>query len=167
MKKILMAVVAFVLLGGGGGGAYFYFMGSPAEAAAVEGEAGKHAEADDHAAESGDGHSEEGHGFEYVELDPLILPIIDEYGVSQTVSLVVSLEVKDAATAEKILKMQPKLKDAYLQDMYGLLNKHAALKDGVVQIGKLKERLNKVSTKVMGENVINDVLLQVVQQRPI
>ena len=154
-----MAVVAFLLLGGGGGGAYMYFTGSTAEAAGVEKEVGKHVKSDD-------SHADKSH-YEYVELDPLILPIIDEYGVSQVVSLVVSLEVKDTKTAEMVKKMSPRLKDAYIQDMYGMLNKHAALKGGVVQVAKLKSRLNKVSKKVMGDDVINEVLLQVVQQRPI
>ena len=155
-----MIVVALIMLGGGGGGAYMYFMGSPAVAASVEKEPEKHAEKD----KDGDDH---GKGYEYVELDPLILPIIDEYGVSQVVSLVVSIEVKDSKTADKVKKYAPRLTDAYIQDMYGVLNKHAALKGGVVQVQKLKKRLNKVSKKVMGDDVINDVLLQVVQQRPI
>ena len=52
--------------------------------------------------------------------------------------------------------------------MYGVLNEHAALKGGVLQVHYLKKRLNTVSAEVMGDDdVINDVLLQVVQQRPI
>ncbi len=153
-----MAVVALVLLGGGGGGAYLYLTGSTAEAAPIEKEAGNHAKD-----ESG-GHGEE---YTYVELDPLILPIIDEYGLNQVVSLVVSLEILDPTMVEKVEKMQPRLKDAFIQDMYGVLNRQAALKDGVVQVAKIKARLNKISKKVMGDDVIHDVLLQVVQQRPI
>ena len=106
-------------------------------------------------------------GVEFVELDPLILPIVDNTGVSQTVSMVVSLEVPDVAAADKVKHMSPQLKDAYIQDMYGILNEYAALKGGVIQIGAIKTRLNKVTEKIMGEHVVNDVLLQVVQQRPI
>lgn len=106
-------------------------------------------------------------GPSFVELDPLVLPIIDNNGVSQTVSLVIALEAHDAEAAAEIELMQPKLKDAYIQDMYGMLNKHAALKGGIIQIGMLKERLSEISLKVMGEDKVDDVLLQVVQQRPI
>ena len=63
--------------------------------------------------------------------------------------------------------LKPKIKDAFIQDMYGVLNRHAALKGGVIQVGVLKERLNKMSAKVLGEDKVYDVLLQVVQQRPI
>ena len=49
-----------------------------------------------------------------------------------------------------------------------MLNRHAALKGGVIQVGIIKKRLNKISDRVMGdEDVVQDVLLQVVQQRPI
>lgn len=104
---------------------------------------------------------------EYVELSPLILPIVDDSGVSQIVSLVVTLEASSASAATEIKFMAPKLTDAYIQDLYGMLNEHAALKGGVIQIGYIKKRLNKISQRVAGEKRVNDVLLQVVQQRPI
>jgi flagellar FliL protein len=167
MKMIIIAVGAILVLGGGGAGAYFYF--SQTAEAAAGAEAGEHAEAkaeDAHASGDAGGHGEESH-VEFVELDPLVLPIVDDSGVSQVVSVVVALEVADAAMAAEVEKMSPRLKDAFIQDMYGVLNRHAALKGGVIQVSLLKERLNKISTKVMGENKVKDVLLQVVQQRPI
>ena len=144
------------MLGGGATGAYFYFM-KPAEASLTE-------DLDDHKKAEKDDHSAY---YEFVELDPLILPIVDANGVSQTVSLVIVLEVPDAHAKTKIEAMTPRLKDAFIQDMYGVLNKHAALKGGVLQVGMLKKRLNRISKKVAGDDMINEVLLQVVQQRPI
>ncbi len=158
MRLVLLALGALIALGGGAAGAYFYFM-KPAEASLTE-----EMDIEEHAA------AEEGYGekhYDFVELDPLILPIVDKSGVSQTVSLVVVLEVMGSAAKIKVENLTPRLKDAYIQDMYGVLNKHAALKGGVWQVDILKERLNKVSTKVLGEGAVNDVLLQVVQQRPI
>ncbi|MCB1652334.1 MAG: flagellar basal body-associated FliL family protein [Alphaproteobacteria bacterium] len=165
MRKIIIAIVALLLLGGGGAGAYFYFM-KPAEASISEEEAGDHNEHAQKEDEKG-GHGEHGAQGVFVELDPLILPIVDNTGVSQVVSMVIAIEVEDAANEELIKHMAPKLKDAFIQDMYGALNKHAALKGGVIQTSVLKERLNKVSQEIMGEGVVQDVLLQVVQQRPI
>ena len=105
--------------------------------------------------------------FQYVELDPLILPIVDENGVSQTISLVIALEVKNASTAGKVQSISPRLKDAFIQDMYGVLNRKASMDGGVVKVDQLKERLNRVSKRILGENKINSVLLQVVNQRAI
>lgn len=157
MRILFLALGAIIALGGGAAGAYFYFM-QPAEASAVE-KYDEHAQADD-------GGGLLGH-YEYLELDPLILPIVDNKGVSQTVSLVIAIEFPSASAKSKAENKAPKLKDAFIQDMYGVLNKHAALKGGVIQVDMLKKRLNHVSAKVLGEENVNDVLLQVVQQRPI
>lgn len=158
MRMLIIALVALLVLGGGGAGVYFYFL-QPAEASdghEKEAEVAK----DDHVIDKS--------AFEFVELGPLVLPIVDGNGVSQTVSMVVALEVIDKYAAGKVEKYEPKLKDAFIQDMYGVLNRHAALKGGVIQVGVIKQRLNKISDKVMGdEETVQDVLLQVVQQRPI
>lgn len=160
MRKIIIGLAALVLLGGGGAGAYFYFM-PPAEASGGD-------EAHKEAAKKED-HGEEGKDkeVEFVELDPLILPIVDKEGVNQVVSLVIAIEVTGTASVDKVKKMSPRLKDAYIQDMYGVFNEHAALKGGVIQVGQIKKRLNVITEHVLGEGVSNDVLLQVVQQRPI
>lgn len=109
----------------------------------------------------------EANGTQFVELDPLVLPIVDNNGVSQTVSMIVSLEVHSEEAAETIKKMKPKLLDAYIQNMYGMLSYHATVKGGVMQVGEVKKKLNLISTEVLGEHVVEDVLLQFVQQRPI
>jgi flagellar basal body-associated protein FliL len=159
MRIVIFAVLGVLLLGGAGAGTYFFFM-KPAQAAV--GETEEHTEAKE-AHGKDDGH---GAKMEYVELDPLILPIVDKTGVTQTISLIVMIEVNDSAAAQKVEELAPRLTDAYIQGMYGALNKHEALQGGVVQVGMLKDRLNEITQKVMGDGVANGVLLQVVQQRP-
>lgn len=104
--------------------------------------------------------------FEYIELKPLVLPIITESGLTQQVSMVVSIEVpygqKDA-----LKPYEPRLADAYLQDLYGALGTgHAMLRGGVIDVMAVKGRLTSVTEKVIGKEKFNSVLLQVVQQRP-
>jgi len=106
-------------------------------------------------------------GTRFVELTPFILPIIDPDGASQVVTMVIAVEVNTAEAAAEVKRLSPRLKDAYLQDMYGALNRHAALRGGQIRLGVIKKRLNMASTRVLGEDVVQDVLLQVVQQRPI
>lgn len=161
MKIMMMIVGALLMFAGGGAGAYFYFQ-QEAEASAPEDE--------EHEIKKAEKKEEKGdHGtvYEYVELDPLILPIVDKKGVSQVVSMVIALEVDSPSTAARVKAMAPRLKDAYIQDLYGVLSEHAALKGGVIQVGYIKERLNKISQEVVPDGEINDVLLQVVQQRPL
>ena len=110
--------------------------------------------------------SEKSEESEYVKLDPLILPVIDEDGVYQVLSLVVFIEVDGITDADKVKAKKPKLKDAYIQDMYGALNESAAIRDGIIQVKIIKKRLNNITHDIMGD-VNTEVLLQVVQQRPI
>jgi flagellar protein FliL len=161
VRIVVLGVLAILVLGAGGAGAYFYF---GKQAVAAIGDTPDHQEAKETQARK-DGHGSQGGKF--VELDPLVLPIIDERGVTQIVSIVVVIEVDSADKVKEVERLAPRLKDAYIQDMYGVLNKHAALKGGVVQVGEIKERLNRISDRVLGEDIANDVLLQVVQQRPI
>ena len=101
----------------------------------------------------------------FVELSPLILPIINEYGVTQVVSLVVAVEVDSQEKADKVTKFQPRLTDAYLSDLYGAFSQKAP-ENGIIPISYLKKRLNIMSTKVLGEHVVDDVLVQVMQKSP-
>ncbi len=155
LKKILIPILALILLLSGGAGAYFYMGQSEASTGDKPAQEAK---------------KEEGHGeggkITYIAMQPIILPIIDRDGISQTVSLVVSLEVKDASKAAEVEQNLPKLADAYLSDMYGTLSKKASMEYGVIKVSTLKARLVAITNRVMGGNVVDGVLLQVLQQHP-
>jgi len=115
-------------------------------------------------AEEGEGKAAPKSDFEYLEMKPLVLPIITEKGLTQQLSLVISLEVP-YGTVDDIKPMQPKLADAYLSDLYGTLGANGDMMRGnVVDVVALKNRLTKDTAKVIGEDKFHDVLLQVVQQ---
>ncbi len=165
MKYVMILVMAIVLLGAGGAAGYFAFQ---KQAVASLGASDSVAYASQKAREkAGVLAKEEAKKLEFVKLDPIILPIIDANGVSQVVTLVVSLEVDSPEKAEYVAKLVPRLKDAFIQDMYGVLNRKASMDGGVVKVDQLKERLNRVSKRILGENKTNGVLLQVVNQRAI
>lgn len=100
----------------------------------------------------------------FVELNPLIIPVINNSGVTQMVSLVVAVEVDSQEKADKVTKYSPRLTDAYLSELYGSFSREAP-DNGIIPIGYVKERLNKTGDKVLGEEVISDVLVQVLQSR--
>lgn len=103
--------------------------------------------------------------YEYMEMKPLVLPVITEQGVTQQVSLIVSLEVPFGKKAE-VEVLEPRLADAYLQDLYGALSAGKAMtRNNVIDVQAVKARLTKVTQKVLKEDQIHDVLLQVLQQR--
>lgn len=106
--------------------------------------------------------------FEYVQLDPILLPVITHKGPTQQLNLLVQLEVP-YGKKEEISPFVPRLVDAYLQDLYGALGagRGGLSKDGVIDAAAIKKRLATVTEKVMGEKYesVKDVLLQVLQQR--
>lgn len=122
------------------------------------------AQAEEHATETEEG-AEVAPTLHFVELSPLILPIINDRGVSQTLSLIVSVEVDSEEKVAQVKKYSPRLTDAFLTDLYGSFGQVANANGGVVPILFIKERLNKLSAKVLGEGVVSDVLLQVMQRR--
>jgi flagellar FliL protein len=101
----------------------------------------------------------------FVELNPLILPIIGDRGATQMVSLIVSVEVDSEEDKLMVEKYSPRLTDAFLSDLYGTFGSIAQANGGIVPIPLIKQRLNSLSAKVLGENVVDDVLLQVMQKR--
>lgn len=115
------------------------------------------------AAEKGVSHAD----FEYLQMEPLTLPIISVKGVTQQVSLLVSLEI-DYGQSEEITIYKPRLADAYLQDLYGALGAGYGMMSGnVIDVRQIKQRLLAVTDKVLGpDRKVREVLLQVVQQRP-
>ena len=147
-----MCVALSILLMAGAGFGIIQFLNKPAQAA----------EQTDKKAE-GDSAPE----VAFVEMKPLVLPIVDQNGVSQIVSLVVSLEASSPEVKAEIEKYSPRLLDAFIQDMYGALSRQAAMEGGMVQVGYIKSRLNRVTAEVLGKDKVKDVLLQVVQQRPV
>lgn len=149
MKKLIVATIALILLGGGGFGAYL-FLNKPAEASESKTEEKAEGEAVPPS---------------FVEMKPLVLPVLDKEGVSQIVSIVISLETDTPEKAAEVEALKPRLTDAYIQGMYGVLSSKEVMSEGVLQVEYIKGRLNKITNKVLGENKVKDVLLQVVQQR--
>ena len=96
-----------------------------------------------------------------------MVPVVDTEGVSQVVSLAITLEVMTPADIAKIEMLKPRVKDAMIQNMYGLMSHRAALDHGVLQVGYVKKRLMIAIEKVVGAGVLKDVLLQMVQQNPV
>ena len=165
MKYFMILVTALMLIGAGGAGGYFFFEQSAvASAGKVSKDALAAKKAKEYAAVKA---KEEIEILRFVEMDPIILPIIDGRGVTQVVTLVITLEANGDENAKLAEKMIPRLKDAYIHDMYGVLSSKASMSGGLVKTEDLKERLNKISNKVLGEDKINGVLLQVVSQRPV
>lgn len=153
MKKVLLSLLVLLFVVCGGVGGYVYFIG-PANAKSDETE------------QRGKSDKDEKKDTQYVEIGRLILPIIGKNGVSQVVHMTVKIAVLDKSTAEKVERLRPRIRDAYLQDMYGVLTREAAMRDGILKVKLISKRLEAITQKVMGGDNVHEVLIQSVRQRP-
>ncbi len=102
----------------------------------------------------------------YVKIPPLYIPVIGEKGLSQNLSFSVVIEVADSEKANVAEAVKPLLTDAFIHDIYSVLDNSSGLRGGLVRVDVIKDRLNKSSRRILGDENVNEVLLEVVNQRP-
>ena len=106
--------------------------------------------------------------FEYVRLAPMVLPVITDKGITQQVSLAVTLELP-YGKKDEISAYAPRLVDAYIRDLFGAIGAgHVMMRGNVLDIEALKSRLAAVTERVLGEDKdkVHEVLLQAINQAP-
>ena len=149
MKTVVIIVLVLALLGGSGAAGWFFFLKEDPEAMIEEvvEEVAPAAPV-------------------YVRFNPLQLPLIGDDGIDQVIDIIVALEVPDDAAADQVIAMAPRLNDAILRDLYGVLHTNRIMRDGVVNVNAIKVRIVGVAQGIMGEELVNDALVQGVAQRP-
>lgn len=147
MKKIIViGVAALLLLGGGGFGVWKFVLEKPPEPVAELPVAPPEPV--------------------YVDFNPIQLPIIaDDNRVDQLINIVVVLQVADRAAGDQVIALAPRLNDAYIEALYGSLYANTVIHDGIMDIAYLKQRIVDISNRVVGEGMVVDALVQMVNQR--
>jgi hypothetical protein len=146
MKKLRLILGIMILLLGAGAGWFFFMKPSQAAAATVPAPP----PAPDPI---------------YVDMAPLVLPVIDGGRVDQVIQVTLVMEVADEAAAEKIRIAKPRLEDAFLQDLYGAIDRHRLLDGQVVDVSRLRDELTRSSIGVLGQKSFNKILIQRIAQR--
>jgi Flagellar basal body-associated protein len=100
----------------------------------------------------------------FVRLPPLVVPAIGSHKVDQFVTVVVTLEVV-ADKVPLVQAYQPKVFDKLLTTLYGAVDDKSVLAGNLVNIPVVKEKLTAAAAKVVGDGVVQNVLIQVVTQR--
>lgn len=101
----------------------------------------------------------------YIKIPPLILPIIGDNGVEQIVSIIVLIEASSKDSSAEITDVVPRLNDAFVTELYGTLDRREKMKNGVIDVTYIKQRLTDITVKIVGENKVKNVLIQGVSQR--
>ena len=95
----------------------------------------------------------------YVEIERLTAPFIRNGEFVQYVVLDVSLELADEPNATKVRHLTPRLRDAFLAELHRLARVRPA-SQRLINLGRIKARLLASADRVLGPNVVRDVLVQ-------
>ena len=145
MKKLLFILLPLLLLGGGGAAAwYFYFAKPGAHEAAAD--AGK------------DAHEPEPQAV-FVDVGEVIVPVYSRDQQSQLMVVKLQLELTDAMQPDEVRYLMPRLRDAYVGTL-GTMAGRGELADESQRNAVIKHALQLASDRVLGRNVVKDVLLQ-------
>lgn len=96
---------------------------------------------------------------EFVEVSPLLIPVFEGDKVVTTVQIQVTLETTNEDNKVEVKRLMPRLNDAFLRALYTLVPQ-LMKKGGRMDVDVIKRRLQSVGTKVAGEGVISNVLIQ-------
>ena len=147
MKKIIIIVVAILLLAGGGFAAWKYLWSGKGGATP--------------AAATGEG--QQNGGTLYIDMEPLIIPITREDRVVKYTSLAIKLEVTGPAAKAKVEQFMPYVRDAFLTRLMVVLSRGDPSQPYDPE--KLKRQLLAESEKVLGPDMVKDVLLGATAER--
>jgi hypothetical protein len=149
MKRLLLAILILVALGGGGAAGWWFLLREPPldDAAAAEEESGGLI------AKS-----------RYVELDPIVLPIIREGQIILHVNLVLNVELRRALPVEDISARELPLRDAMIRELHALYGLRY-VQDRGFDLPIVRERLARRAEEIFGPETVATVLIHDVNQR--
>lgn len=166
MKKVLIFVGIALVLGGVAGGVLWAMKLPPFD---VSDSAENSAGTENTETPTADGKKKGGLLFGnkapvFYPLDPLVVPIFGDDGVSSTIQVQVKLEVVGKENRAIISRFKTKLSDALLRDLYGFLPR-LIKSQGRLDVTILKQRMQMVVNRTIGPDVVNDVLIQSVSDQ--
>lgn len=105
-------------------------------------------------------------GLEHFQLQPFNISVIRDGRVTRIITLIVNLETRGDANKTKIIADRYYLQDAFLRDMHGFASYQRA--DGQsIDPQMVKTRLLVISDRILGKNVVENVLVQSIFDRVI
>ena len=153
MKKLLFILLPLLLLlGGGGAAAWFFFLKAPA----VDDKAAAAAAAGEHKAEA---------KAVFVDVGEIIVPVYGRDGKDKLMVVRFELEVGDVMPVDEVRYLLPRLRDAYIGTLSTLAGRGELVEESQ-RNATIKHALKLASDRVLGPDVIRDVLLQRAWQQP-
>ena len=101
----------------------------------------------------------------YVRLDPIFVPIITGDQVTQQVGVTLMLQLVENKEKGDVESKRIPLYDAFFRDLYGYFQDRAVASGRVDQL-YLKTRLLKTANRVVGPDLVKEVLIEQLFARP-
>jgi flagellar FliL protein len=96
---------------------------------------------------------------DFVDIQPIILPVIERNAVTRQVGIVVTLELADGEHADAVEPKRRQLTDAFIRELHTLYAWRSS-SDRVVDEQLIKRRLLRVADAVMGQGVVHAILVR-------
>ena len=94
----------------------------------------------------------------FIEVEEMIIPVIQRREVAGFFSVVLAVDCKTQAAADKVDKYLPLIRDRFFWDLFVLLGVIWS-PDFRTDITELKKRLKRRVERTIGEDLVNDVLI--------
>lgn len=143
--KLIVIIVVLVLVAGGGGAVYFF----KDSLFGAEGTADVAAKAPIQAVPDAI----------FVDLETLNIAVIHNRRVEKHVLLQVTLEVGNQETRARVAKALPRLKDAFIRDLYDYYAIQTPGRRGI-NVEAIKRRLKRTADEIVGDGAVTKVLIQ-------
>lgn len=159
MKKLLLIGLPLLLLLGGGGAAAWFFLSSepaPADEAAAETTSAA-------AADAAHGGSEEA---VFVSIGEIIVPVYNRDKEDNFMVVRLDLQLTGDKGPDEVRKMMPRLLDAYVTTLSTMAGRGEFAIDDSQRNARIKRALQFASDRILGGNVIKEVLLLRAWQQP-
>jgi flagellar FliL protein len=150
LKKLIIMVVGLMILGGGAVSVMKWMKLGPFEEVAVEGQEEQMVRDDDTL---------------FVDMEPLVIPVYQGDKVAATVQIQVKLETIGSENKAKLQHIMPKISDLFIRDLHTLIP-HLLKQEEQIDVLIIKQRLKLISDKLIGPDLIQNVLGQSVIDTP-
>ncbi len=101
----------------------------------------------------------------YVQMRPIILPIVEGNRVTRTAGVVVVLELEKGKTEAELEPSRIRLRDAFITELYTFIDQHKESARALDAVA-VKERLQATSDRILGPGFVHEVLVQQAFERP-
>jgi hypothetical protein len=101
----------------------------------------------------------------YVHIAPMVLPVINDNGAEQLITIIFDVQVKNFDAADAMQSNMPKVMDSLLRSLYGGLGQGALRNGKLVNVGRVKTKAMSAVGEIIGNDNVQDVLIQGVSQR--